>query len=115
MPASENWECEPPVAGRVTPSRISPSAVRPTPAHWRGPTSKPNRRSAITASSTTPPESTTWTTHIGASASAATWKPQAPVATSMPIANHFERNSAGAERSGWRMSTAAAAQAPRCL
>ena len=45
----------------------------------------------MTAISTTPPASTTWTTDIGAIASAATWKPQALVATTMPIANHFER------------------------
>ena len=45
----------------------------------------------MTASSTTPPARTAWTTDIGARASAATWKPQAPIATTMPIANHFER------------------------
>ena len=38
-----------------------------------------------------------------------------PTAISMPIANSLEANSALAERSGWRMSTAGAAQAPRCL
>ena len=45
----------------------------------------------MTAIRTTPPASTTWTTDIGAIASAATWKPQALVATTMPSANHFER------------------------
>ena len=33
---------------------------------------------------------TVWTIESGASAMAATWKPHAPVATSMPSANHFE-------------------------
>ena len=35
---------------------------------------------------------TAWTSDSGASASAATWKIQAPSATAMPIANHLERN-----------------------
>ena len=77
----------------------------PTPIHWRAPTLKPNSRSAITASSTTPVESTAWTTDIGAKARAATWKNQALVATAMPIANHLEEKSSLTERSGWRMST----------
>ena len=48
-------------------------------------------------------------------ASAATWKTQAPSATSMPIANHFERNRP--DRAGQRMPqvTSGAAQAPRCF
>ena len=69
----------------------------------------------MTAIRTTPPASTTWTTDIGAIASAATWKPHALVATTMPSANHFEEYSAFAVRSGWRMSTGGASQAPRCL
>ncbi len=51
---------------------------------------------------TTPAASATWTTDIGASASAATCRPQLAVAMIMPSANHFEENSAAAERSGWR-------------
>ena len=76
---------------------------------------KPKKRSAMTASSTTPPERTAWTTDIGASASAPTCRTQAPTATSIPIANQRERNSPRAERSGWWTWTAGAAQAPRCL
>ena len=72
-------------------------------------------RSAITAMITTPVESTAWTTDSGANASAATWSSQAPAATPMPIANHFDANSARPARSGWRMSTLGAAFAPRCL
>ncbi len=67
------------------------------------------------ASSTTPPARTAWTTDIGASASAATWKPQALVATSMPSANQGEPKSDLAERRGCLMSTGSAAHAPRCL
>ena len=44
---------------------------------------------------------TAWTSESGASASAATCSAHAPTATSMPIANHFERNSPTALRSGW--------------
>jgi hypothetical protein len=36
-------------------------------------------------------------------------------ATAMPIANHFDANSAFTLRRGWRMSTFGAAFAPRCL
>ena len=35
---------------------------------------------------------TAWTSESGASAMAATWRIQAPAATSMPMANHLERN-----------------------
>ena len=35
---------------------------------------------------------TAWTRDSGASAMAATCRIQAPAATSMPMANHFERN-----------------------
>jgi drug/metabolite transporter (DMT)-like permease len=70
---------------------------------------------AITASSTSPLASTTWTTDMGASASAATWNSHAPRATSMPIENQRERNRPAAEASGWRTSTLGAATAPRCL
>src|SRR3954464_3574923 len=69
----------------------------------------------MTAIRTTPPARTTCTTDIGAIASAATWKPQALVATTMPSANHFDENSDFAVRSGGRMSTGGASQAPRCL
>ena len=70
----------------------------------------------MTAISTTPPASTTWTTDIGASASAATWKPQAPVATTMPMREPLRGvQQAFAVCSGCRMSTGGASQAPRCL
>ena len=87
----------------------------PTPIHWRAPTLKPNSRSAITARITTPVESTAWTTESGAKARAATWKNQAPVATAMPIANHFEEKRLLTVRSGWRTSTFGASLAPLCL
>ena len=106
--AVEKLECAVWAVGSVTPSRTSPSAVQPRPIHCRRPTSKPKSRSAMTASSTTPPASTDWTTDIGASANAATWKTQAQIATNMPIANHFELHSDLAECSGWRMSTGSA-------
>ena len=99
----------------MTISSTRPQAVIATPSHWRGPTSKPKIRSASTASITTPVESTACTTDIGASASAATWKIQAPRAIAMPIANHLERKSALPDRSGWRTSTEGASFAPRCL
>ena len=54
----------------------------------------------MTAIRTTPPESTTWTTESGASEIAATWSAQPPAPTSMPIANHFEDQSAFDVRSG---------------
>ena len=69
----------------------------------------------MTASSTTPPASTDWTSDRGATAIAPTWKSQAPAAISIPIANSLEANSAFAENQGRRMTTAGAAQAPRCL
>ena len=48
-------------------------------------------------------------------ARAATWRIQAPNATSMPIANHFDLKRPTALLSGWRMLTSGAAQAPRCF
>ena len=65
-------------------------------------------RAAITASSTTPPARTDWTSESGATAIAATWKIQAPVAIIMPIANSLEEYSSRADRSGWRISTVGA-------
>ncbi len=103
------------MAGWVMAIRPRPSAMAARPIHWRLPTVKPNRRSAITASRTRPPASTTWTTDIGAIASARTWKTQAPVATSMPTANQRERNSPVAELTGWPKSTGGAAHAPAVL
>ena len=58
---------------------------------------------------------TAWTSESGAMARAATWRTQAPNATSMPIANHFDLNRPTALLSGWRMLTSGAAQAPRCF
>ena len=78
MAGTEKVECESGACGSVTPSSSRPSAVMPTPHHWRAPTSKPNTRSARTASITTPVESTAWTTDSGAKASAATCRIQAP-------------------------------------
>ena len=46
---------------------------------------------------------------------AATWKVQAPMATPMPIANHFDVQRFFALRSGCFHSTSGAAQAPLCL
>ena len=80
-------------AGSVTTSSTSPAAVMATPAHWRGPTSKPKIRSASTASITTPVESTACTTDSGASASAATCSSQAPSGDA-----HADREPLGAEQ-----------------
>ncbi len=112
---SENCEWAPCIAGKVRPSITRPAAISHRPSHWRGPTSKPNMRSAITAINTTPAASATWTTDIGASANAATCKAQEAVATIMPIANQLEENSVRIERSGWRTSTLATELAPRYL
>ena len=71
-----------------------PAAVSATPIHSRRVTEKPNSRSATTVSSTSPPAITDWTSEIGASASAATWKPHEPVATRIPSVYQRERNSA---------------------
>src|SRR5207253_9134732 len=102
-------------AGSVMPSVASPTAVMTRPTSWRGPTSKPNMRSAITAINTTPAASATWTTDIGATASAATCRPQLATAIAMPSVNHREEYRARAERSGWRTLTLATALAPRYL
>jgi hypothetical protein len=115
MAASEKVECESPGDGIVTPRRMRPAAVSARPHHWRGPTSKPKRRSAMTAIRTTPPERTTWTTERGAREIAATCRSQPPAPTPMPIANHLEDHSDLAVRSGWRMSTGGASLHPRCL
>ena len=85
------------------------------PHHCRLPTLKPNILSAMTASSTMPPESTAWTTDRGAIAIAATCMIQAPAPMSIPIANHFWLHSDTAVRSGCRMSTLTAEHAPLCL
>ena len=58
---------------------------------------------------------TACTSERGAMASAATWRIQAPSATSMPIANHFDLNRPAALLSGWRMLTSGAAHAPLCF
>ena len=58
---------------------------------------------------------TACTSDSGASASAATWSDHATSATSIPSANHFERNSPTALASGCLSDTSGAAQAPRCL
>ena len=122
MPASKaisigaaNVPCSPPGEGSVATSAIRPSAVMPTPTHWRRGTVQPNSRSPRTATTITPVDSTACTMDSGASASAATCSTQAPAAIAIPTANHFERNRAFALDSGRRMSTTGAALAPRCL
>ena len=65
MPGTEKRECAPCTAGSEIPSRTSPTAVIPSPAHWRQPMVRPNARSAMIASSTIPPASTTCTTESG--------------------------------------------------
>src|SRR4051812_44691572 len=69
----------------------------------------------MTARKTRPPAITGWTTDNGAMAIAATWKTHAKTATHQPIANHLEEKSPLALATGWRMSTAGAAHAPRCF
>ena len=86
-----------------------------TPIHSRRVTVKPNSRSATTVSSTSPPAITDWTSEIGASASAATWKPHEPMATAIPSVYQGERNSASEVRIGRRASTGGDSTAPRCL
>ena len=113
--APEKCEWLPCMAGSVSPSITRPMAVRTRPIHWRGPTSKPNIRSAITAMNTIPAASDTCTTDIGASDSAATCRPQLAVAISIPRANQPEENSARPERSRWRTCTRATEFAPRYL
>ena len=112
---TEKPECAPWLTGSVIASSTSPTNVSARPHHCRLPTLKPNKRSAMTASSTSPLDSTTWTTDSGASEIAPTCRIQAKRPTSMPIANQRWRHSEPALRSGWRMSTAHAQQAPRCL
>ena len=77
-----------------------PSAVMPTPIHWRLPSEQPKKRSARTVRKTRPPERTAWTIDSGARERAPTWKHQATTATPQPMANHFDRNSSPAERTG---------------
>ncbi len=86
-----------------------------TPIHSRRVTEKPNRRSATTVSSTSPPAITDWTIEIGASASAATWKPHDPVATTIPSVYQRERNRASELATGRRTVTGGDSTAPRCL
>ncbi len=111
----EKWEWSPCIAGSVMPSSTRPVAVRISPTHWRGPTVKPNILSAITAMKTTPPARATWTTDIGASARAATCRPQLAVAMIMPSRNHLEEYSALVERSGCMTCTFSTVFAPLYL
>ena len=64
---------------------------------------------------TRPPAITACASEIGANASAATWNPHEPIATSIPITYQREPNSASEVRTGRRASTAGAEAAPRCL
>ena len=74
--------------------------MRKIPTHCLREMQRPKVRSAITASRTTPPARTAWTSDSGATAMAATWKIHAAEAISMPIENSLEANSDLAERSG---------------
>ena len=74
--------------------------MRMIPTHCLREMDRPKVRSAITASSTTPPARTAWTSESGATAMAATWKIHAAEAISIPIENNLEANSALADRSG---------------
>ena len=76
---------------------------------------KPNSRSATTPSSTRPPAITVCTIEIGASASAATWKPHETMATEMPRSHQRERNSATVLDTGFRSEMGGDSTAPRCL
>ena len=58
---------------------------------------------------------TDWTSEIGASASAATWRPHDAVAMRIPSVYQRERNSASEVRTGRRASTGGDSTAPRCL
>ena len=80
----------------VSPMTASPAAVIVTPNHCHRPRRKSKNRSARTARNTSPPESTACTIDSGARASAPTCSTHARIATSHPIANHLERNSAAA-------------------
>ncbi len=86
-----------------------------TPIHSRRVTVKPNRRSATTVSSTSPPAITDCTSEIGASASAADVEAPRPVATTIPSVYQRDRNSASDVLTGRRHSTGGDSTAPRCL
>ena len=58
---------------------------------------------------------TVCTSEIGASESAATCRPQEPIATPIPIAYARERNRRSDDRSGLRHSTSGDSIAPRCF
>ena len=64
---------------------------------------------------TTPAASATWITDIGASARAATCRPQLAVAMIMPSVNHLDEYRSRAECSGWRTCTCGTEFAPRYL
>jgi hypothetical protein len=72
-------------------------------------------RRGVTASMTTPVDSTACTTDSGASASAATCSAQAPAPTTIPIANQRAPISTRALRSGPAHCTRGTQFAPRCL
>ena len=95
--------------------KASPSAASPTPIHSRRVTEWANSRSATTVSRTRPPAITACTIEIGASASAATWKPQEPIAIRIPITYQRFLNRAREVRTGRCHSTSGDWTAPRCL
>jgi hypothetical protein len=73
------------------------------------------KRSATAVSSTRPPAIVAWTSEIGASASAPTWKPQPAIATTIPSVYQRERKSISELQTGRRHSTLGRSTAPRCL
>jgi hypothetical protein len=99
----------------VSARNARPAAASPTPIQSRFATVRPNRRSANTVSRTSPPAITAWTIEIGASDSAATWKPHDVVAMTQPSRYHFDLNSTSVEWSGRFQSTSGDSTAPRCL
>ena len=112
---SQSLWAESAVPSRVAARNASPAAVRITPIHSRRVTVKPNSRSATTPSSTSPPAITVCTIEIGASASAATWKPHETMATAMPSSHQRERNRATVLDTGFFSEIGGDSTAPRCL
>ena len=111
-PGEYSERAPPPPVPPVSVTRLSETATRPIPIHWRRSSANPKKRSASTARKTSPPASTAWPTESGARVSAATCSANATTATHQPIVHHLDRKRSAALRSGWRMSTSAAATAP---
>src|SRR3954469_19382607 len=99
----------------VAARKASPSATSATQIHSRFVTVKPKTRSAITVRSTRPPAITDWTSEIGASDRAATWRPQEAVATMIPIVYQRDLNRTSELLIGLRSVTAGDSSAPLYL